>query len=126
MTKHHYYELAGFQNVYLEDSFVFEIHESVSKFVLHMEVVLNEQHPFYTSPKSSEQYCYKKAAIIFTDVETVEWEEKNFKRYPDANGEYDYGNIDTFYLVDGYYYLAGDWGRVKIKATGINLNFQHP
>lgn len=32
------------------------------------------------------------------------------QQYRDATGEYDYGNIDEFYIEDDSYHLSGDWG----------------
>ena len=45
-------------------------------------------------------------------------------RLKDANGEIDYGNIDTFVLSDGLYILDGDWGNMEIKAQSVNIVYQ--
>lgn len=115
MGQKQYYQLEGFQNLYLEDSYVLDIQESPSEVVFKMEVVLTEQHLLY-SPPTNEQYCYKKAAIRFSGLENVVWIEKDFQKFYDSSSEYDYGNIDSFYLLDGWYFLTGDWGEVKIRS----------
>ena len=35
----------------------------------------------------------------------------------DPSGEVDYGNIDAFYLVDGNYHIAGEWGVLHIVSS---------
>ena len=108
MEKHHYYEFEGFQNVYLEDSFVLEIRESQNEFLLILEVVLTEKHPLYRLPEPHEMYCYKMAMIDFPDIKTIEWDAKNSSKYLDANGENDLGNIDSFFFEGDHYFLMGD------------------
>ncbi|GJM41427.1 MAG: hypothetical protein DHS20C20_17090 [Ardenticatenaceae bacterium] len=124
MEKYHYFEFEGFQYVYLEDSFVLEIRESQNEFLLMLEVVLTEKHPLYSLPTPSEMYCYKTASINFPDVKAIDWQVKNSSKYLDANGEYDLGNIDSFFFEGDYYFLDGDWGKVKIKSSKPVIYFQ--
>lgn len=124
MKTHHYYEFEGFQNVYLEDSFVLEIRESQNEFLLMLEVVLTEKHPLYRSPTPSEMYCYKFAVIDFPNVKKIDWEVKNSSKYLDANGESDLGNIDSFFFEGDCYFLGGDWGKVKIISSQPVIHFQ--
>lgn len=111
-----YSEWDGFEEVYLEDSFVLEIKESEKQLSFLVELVLTEKHPLYSVPKENEQYCYKNAKIIFKSVRNVKWVEKHFKQFIDAEGEKDYGNIDSFELTSEGYHLLGDWGEVIINS----------
>ena len=117
MRKIRYHKLPGFEGVYLEDSYVLDIQTEPDCVDIFLEAVLTEKHPRYMSPKLNEQYCYRNAHIYFPNVEKVTWGEKSMTLYKDANGEIDYGNIDTFYFVDGRYHLAGDWGALDIVSS---------
>ena len=117
MKKIHYYQLPGFEQVYLEDSYVLDIKTHANSVDIFLEAVLTEKHPQYTFPKQNEQYCYRNAHIYFSNVEEVNWAEKSMIPYEDANSEVDYGNIDEFCLVDGYYHITGDWGVLNIVSS---------
>lgn len=111
-----YYEWVEFKDVFLEDSFVVDIRESVAEVSFGVELVLCENHPMYRSPKIGEQYCYRKADIVFGNVCNVKWLERSNRSFIDANGTMDYGNIDVFKFLSEGYYLEGDWGRVVISS----------
>ena len=117
MEKIYYDQLPGFEGVYLEDSYVLDIKTDANSVDIFLEAVLTEKHPQYTHPKPNEQYCYRKTHLHFSNVKKVAWAQKSMHPYEDANGEVDYGNIDEFYLVDGHYYLAGDWGALNIVSS---------
>ncbi len=111
-----YFNFPGFENIYLEDSYVLEIKTNSTSVEILLEAVLTEQHSLYTNPNSNEQYCYKKIVIHFPDAESVIWIDRKMISYTDANGEIDFGNIDEFYLENDFYRLSGDWGELKIKS----------
>ncbi|WP_153520424.1 hypothetical protein [Pseudomonas aeruginosa] len=58
-----YYDETCFANIYLEDSYVLAIEESVSTLSFAMELVLLESHPLYVKPAAGEAYCYWNAFI---------------------------------------------------------------
>jgi hypothetical protein len=121
MTK--YYEWDKFKYIYLEDSFVLEIEESESQLSFTVEAVLTEEHPMYSPPKQDEQYCYKRARIVFRGLKNVEWLERNSKPFTDGDGCDDYGNIDCFeFSLEGYH-LVGDWGEVIIWSNQPDLEW---
>jgi hypothetical protein len=120
-----YYQLKGLEHVYLEDSYVLGIQINSSSVEFSLSLVLTEQHPLYSPPLPSEQYCYRSGLLRFPDVERVKWLEKLMRPYTDATGTVDYGNIDEFYLADGHYYLSGDWGKVEIKSSPPSLEIQN-
>ena len=120
-----YYQLEGFEHVYLEDSYVLDIRTDSTSVEFSLCVVLTEEHPLYRAPLAGEQYCYRRGLLRFPHVERVEWMEKSIMPSTDATGAVDYGNIDEFYLADGHYYLRGDWGRLEIKSSPPSLQVQN-
>ena len=112
-----YYEWDNFKDIYLEDSFVLGIEESEDQVSFTVEIVLTDEHPMYSSPHKDEQYCYKKGKIIFQDVESVKWLNRNMHPFTDADDSEDYGNIDSFQLSSEGYRLTGDWGEVIINSS---------
>ncbi len=118
-----YYEWDKFKNIYLEDSFVLRIEESEEEISFTVEVVLTEEHPMYSSPHQDEQYCYKRARIVFKGLKYVKWLERNSQPFTDADDSEDYGNIDSFELSSEGYHLLGDWGEVIISSVPPTLEW---
>jgi len=118
-----YYEWDKFKYIYLEDSFVLEVKESEKEISFTIDAVLTEKHPMYSSPRQGEQYCYKKAKIVFKNLKNNKWLERNSISFTDADGHKDYGNIDSFELSSEGYHLLGDWGEVIICSEPPNLEW---
>jgi hypothetical protein len=116
MNRLDYYQFPGFENIYLEDSYTLDIRVSSSSVEFLLLVVLTERHPLYKTPASDEQYCYRHARLAFPNVRHTGWIKKTMTPYTDANGEIDYGNIDAFFLIEGHYYILGDWGELDIVS----------
>lgn len=55
-----YFDLRGFEAVYLEDSFVLGVTATPGLLVVDLDVVLTEDHPSYTPPPPEEHYCYRR------------------------------------------------------------------
>lgn len=106
-----YWEFNGFENVYLEDSYVLDIHASTSVEIC-IEAVLTENHFLYAQPLAGEQYCYRQMTIKFAHPHTYNLVLQNINPIPDPDGSVDYGNIDEFFSDDGKYYLRGEWGEL--------------
>ncbi|EME22356.1 hypothetical protein [Rhodococcus triatomae] len=112
-----YSTLPGFSGVYLEDSFVLSIDEQPQQFSFELEAVLRPEHPDYHPPLPGEQFCYADARLIFDDVSDVEWLARSTRRYTDASGNEDLGNIDSLIVEEqDCYLIEGDWGRVRIRC----------
>jgi len=118
-----YYEWDNFKNIYLEDSFVLSIEEFEGALSFIVELVLTENHPLYSSRDAGEQYCYKKGKIIFQELKSIEWLNRNTQPFTDATGSKDYGNIDTFILAADGYHLSGDWGEVIVDSSPVKLEW---
>lgn len=113
-----------FDAYYLEDSYVLGVDESdPSRLVFPLLLVLTPKHPLYSTPKPSEQHCYRNGALTFEGVSATNWAERTFRPCRDAAGEIDYGNIDVFEVEPGdQYYLEGTWGRVTVRAESARID----
>jgi len=107
-------ELAG---VYLEDSYVLGITEELPRLTFKIEAVLTPDSPRYHTPDPDEQYCYAMGQLVFRDVSRVAWERKSFRRYTDAEGAEDMGNIDFLRRYGDHWYIGGDWGEARVFTT---------
>lgn len=101
-------------DVYLEDSYVLEISEAPSELKFSLEAVLTPHSPEYHAPAPGEQYAYARGDLIFTGVTRVNWASATFRRYTDAAGEEDLGNIDSLTNDGGIFFIEGDWGKVMV------------
>lgn len=116
----HYAKLPGLKDVYLEDSYVLSIVDEPGTFKLTLQVVLTEAHPSYERPVLA-RYAYRLAVLEFRDVVRVTWARRSKRKYRDADGRVDYGNVDVFYRERGaddeVYHLEGDWGVVDLVSA---------
>lgn len=114
----HYGKLAGLKDVYLEDSYVLSIIDEPRSLRFTLLLVLRAQHPSYVKPTSQDRYCFRLGVLEFRDVTSVEWKARSKRRYRDADGRVDYGNIDAFFGEgEGAYHLEGDWGIVDVRSA---------
>lgn len=118
-----YYEFAGFENVFLEDSFILDLKITPLVFTIDLDLVLTEKHRLYHKPLPHEAYCYRKARILFSNVKSVVWRNKIHEGSKDLTGEMDFGNIDSFVLIDGIYKIDGDLGNIEIVGDAPKLEF---
>jgi hypothetical protein len=116
-----YEEIAGLDNVYLEESWVLGVYESDDDLTFDLEVVLTDGHPQWEPPKPGEMYCYRRTALTFSNVRGIEWLERGTRPATDATGSEDWGHIDTFVADGGRYELTGDWGRVRFSSERPQL-----
>lgn len=117
-----YPEWDGFQHVYLEDSYLLCITETVREISLSAEIVLNPPHPNYQPPKSGEQYCYRFGEITFRDIKSYKWIRHSMHPVPNALDEtQDYGNIEYFSKSGYIYRLGGEWGDLEIECNIVRL-----
>lgn len=120
-----YENFPGFEDVYLEDSYILGIDTTLQTVTMELDVVLIETHPLYKKPSINEHYCMRKGQIIFPNCKEVNWIEKSMIPSTDATGEVDYGNIDSFVLIDGRYKIEGDLGRLDIISDSPILEIQN-
>jgi len=119
-----YYDEAYLANIYLEDSYVLAIEESVSTLSFAMELGLLEPHLLYVKPAPDEAYCYRNAQIHFCQTQRVLWHERNALVYRDAKGKTDLGNVDIFRIEGTTYHLGGDWGSVSVTCGTLLVDYE--
>lgn len=118
-----YFNLEGFEGIYLEDSFVLDIAIHFNTIILKMEFVLRDVHQFYCKPQNGEEYCYKTGNLIISPFTKMKCELLPISRSIDAAGEVDFGNIDQLFIIDDIIYISGDWGSLEINAKNIQIEF---
>jgi hypothetical protein len=116
MERLNYWQLPGFENIYLEDSYVLSIINAKISIQILLEAVLTENHPLYTPALSGEQYCYRQMTVNFPHPQTYDLVLNNIKAIADPDSSVDYGNIDDFFMADDKYYLRGEWGELTIVS----------
>jgi hypothetical protein len=114
----HYGKLPGLKDVYLEDSYVLSIADEPGSLRFTILLVLRDTHVSYVAPTSQDRYCYRLGVLEFRDASRVDWSHRSKRRYRDADGRVDYGNVDVFFReADGSYHLEGDWGVVDVSSS---------
>lgn len=112
-----YTDISGFEDVYLEDSWVLDIAVLPGMVTLEVEAVLLESHPAYEQPRPGEAYCYRRGTIRFNGVAAVTWTgQGDVVPAVDASGEQDFGSVDAFEVSEGQYVLEGDFGRLEVSS----------
>ena len=116
-----YYEFSGFENVFLEDSFILDLTITPLIFTIELELVLTEKHKLYHKPSPGEAHCYRKAQILFTNVKSLIWTNKIQAPNKDITGETDFGNIDSFILSGEIYKIDGEIGNIEVVGDTPKL-----
>jgi hypothetical protein len=116
-----YVELAGLQEIVLEESYVLGVVAGPGELSFDLDFVLTRSHPAYAPPAAGERECFKRGTLSFRQVARLVWEDQGAPPAVDASGERDYGHIDSFEWEDGHYVLAGDFGRIEARADGIEV-----
>jgi hypothetical protein len=117
MERLNYWQFPGFENIYLEDSYVLSIINAKTSIQILLEAVLTENHPLYTQALPGEQYCYRRMTVNFPHPQTYDLVLNNISPIVDPDdGSVDYGNIDEFFRADDKYYLRGEWGGLTIVS----------
>lgn len=118
-----YDQFASFEKVYLEDSYVLEVHTTERRVKIVVEAALLAGHRLYEPPESGEQHCYRRAVISFESIATARWVRTDFRAFSDPVSEPDFGNIDSFWLAAGVYHIAGEWGELSVTGGHPTLRF---
>jgi hypothetical protein len=112
-----YTKFPGLAGVYLEDSYVLNIFETPAQLAFELDAVLTPDSPAYHPPRQGEQYYYENGRVVFPEATQIEWLRRSDRRFTDAAGDSDLGNIDILDLDGDAFVVEGDWGRVRIVAA---------
>jgi hypothetical protein len=121
VTPKPYTEVVGLEHVYLEDSYVLDIEAHPGSLFFKLDLVLTPEHSMYAPPKPHEQYCFRPAELRFERVRRITWENSGLKPATDATGEVDYGNIDSYNVIEGRHVLSGEWGSIDVDCQDVKL-----
>ncbi|MDF3136926.1 hypothetical protein, partial [Pseudomonas extremaustralis] len=89
-------------------------------------LVLLETHPLFEKPKAGEQYCYRRARILFRETQLILWHKRSALVFTDADDNVDLGNLDTFTIEGRTYHLTGDWGAVSVRCSTLLVDLDAP
>ena len=107
-----------FKGIDLNDSFVLSWEGDDTKLSFELEVSIWPESEYYSKPKNGEYTCYRKAALTFTKVKSINGL-KRIELVPsttDPNGSTDYGNIETLCKTVTGFNLSGDFGSVNLMG----------
>lgn len=111
-----YWIFPGFEDPYLEDSWVLAIRHGEATLILEVDFVLRKSHPEYRAPLPGEQYCFRRGRIRFERVTAMSWTRGRAMQATDAAGEEDLGSLDEFEVVGEVYAISGDFGSVDVVS----------
>lgn len=111
-----YHELAGLEQVYLEDSFVLGVEVLPGIVKIQLDVVLREGHPDYAAPEAGEEYCFRRGILNLEEVSEVTWRMPEGRPAVDASGETDYGGIDSYEVDGSTHRIVGEIGVLSVTC----------
>jgi hypothetical protein len=112
-----YTDLAGFEALVLEESYVLGIRAIPGEVTFDVDLVLTPEHPAYTPPPANVTECFRIGRIRFVGVRELVWQRQEAIPATDASGERDFGHIDSLEWDGGTFKLEGDWGRMEVSAA---------
>ncbi len=113
-----------FRGIDLTDSFVLSWSHDGNELTFELEASIWPDSEYYSKPQNGEYTCYRKAALKFTGVQSINGL-KSINLVPsttDPDGSTDYGNIDALSQTETGFNLSGDFGSVNI--VGGELCFE--
>ena len=117
-------KIEAFEDVLLEDTFVFSWRQSSESLVFEVLASLLQSHPDAAAPASGDWACYRPALIEFAGVSSVSGllPQEAVSATRDASGTVDYGCIDELSCTSpGNYRIAGEFGVVTVAAERVSL-----
>ena len=119
-------DMECFRGIDLNDSFVlsWKLEEWGLCFLLEASVWPGSE--YYQPPKDNEYTCYREATLCFRDFDSVRGLKAMSLVRPsvDANGELDYGNIDSLAQVPQGFDISGDFGNVLVKGGHLEFRIE--
>jgi len=118
-----YYEIPGFEELGLEDSWVLGIQEDASAIVFDVEFALCLNHPFFAPPLPNEVNSFRRGHIRFSEPYSANWLRKTITPNQNATGAVDFGNFDWFYFSGNCFHLDGEWGELEIVSVPPTVDY---
>jgi hypothetical protein len=119
---------AALAEIYLEDSWVFDLAPTEQGVIFRLDAVLTTGHPSYQPPAPNEQYCYRRAWLTVASTKRSHLQRSDAPPATDASGEQDFGNIDLFTPVDWdgevAWEMTGDWGELLTVEPTVDIAFE--
>lgn len=123
MTVVSYQDIDSLRNYFFEDSYVLAIHVFAGRLSIELDVILTNSHPHYVSQKDGEQYCFRKAVLIFDQVTSITHFFLNYDIATDVDDEKDMGNIDYLSMEGGnLFHISGPWGNIDLIADSVSVD----
>jgi len=113
-----------FRGIDLTDSFVLSWSHDGNELTFELEASIWPDSEYYSKPHNGEYTCYRKAALKFTGVQSINGLKSInlVSSTTDPDGSTDYGNIDALSQTETGFNLSGDFGSVNI--VGGELCFE--
>ncbi len=118
-----YYEIPGFEELGLEDSWVMAIQKDGSGIVFDVDFALCLNHPFFAPPLPDEVNSFRRGHIRFSEPSAVIWHRKTMTPNYDLTGEADFGNFDSFYFSGNCFHLDGEWGEFEVISASPIVDY---
>ncbi|MBK9141068.1 MAG: hypothetical protein IPM23_01130 [Candidatus Melainabacteria bacterium] len=112
-----YWEWEGFEGLCLEDSNVRAITVS-REMVFDLDLLLNEQHEAFSRSKKGRM----RGKLKFAEVTEYTWTGQHVRPALKDGKDPDLGTIDALYFENGWYYIFGEWGELKFRASARSLD----
>ena len=116
-----------FKYVDVQDCFVLAWHVLNDQLVFEVEASIWPGHRLYEKPEPKLFTCYRKARLIFHDVEELAGLVEMGAAPPsvDPDGSIDYGEVETLESPElGRFEMSGDFGDVSFRSSGVDLQFE--
>ncbi len=105
-----------FRGIDLLDSYVTSWELAKDQLSIQLDISIWPESALYTERRTHEYTCYKSSRLVFTKFSDIKGliPIENTKPAIDANGEFDYGNIEYFTRTEKEFEIHGEFGQVLI------------
>lgn len=117
-----YVEIPQLADFVLEESWVVGVVARPGTLDIRLDLVFAETHPGLRRPRSGEQFYSLPGQIRFRGVTSLSWTDQGMQPATDANGEMDWGHIDSLTFDGSQYELIGGFGAISLNATSLDVD----
>ncbi|MCH9694432.1 MAG: hypothetical protein K0U72_07980 [Gammaproteobacteria bacterium] len=120
-------QLREFADVDLTGSFILSWYLESETLFVDIDVLLEQNHPFYETPRPAEKICIRPAIIEFPYCEGIGRKSGALSSPVEIVGTLQHGAIKGLRcLADGCYEIVGEFGTVLINAERPLLRLKGP